>query len=79
MRVGDTVRWTAINEEWDTPVRDVLVHRVKAIRMYDNEPYDAWIECHPLYRAFVGSVQPQLAVTDEPVDCMACIAAGCAP
>jgi hypothetical protein len=76
---GDSVRWTAINEEWDTPGRDAMVHRVNKVREYGKEPYDAWIACRPVYRAFVGSESAQLAVTDEPVDCMACIAARCEP
>lgn len=75
MRAGDAVRWTKINKEWDTPVRDAMVHRVNTVSHFGN----AWIACHPLYRVFVGPECPQLAVTNDPVDCMACIAAGCEP
>jgi hypothetical protein len=75
VRAGDAVRWTAINAEWHTRISDVMVHRVNAV----SASYDAWVACHPLYRAWIGPDCSQLVVTDEPVDCMACIAAGCEP
>lgn len=78
VRTGDAVRWTPINEVLDTPARNKMVHRVNGVSLHASAPYYAWIACHPLYRACAEGQNAQFAVTDEPVDCMACIAADCA-
>lgn len=79
MRAGDAVLWTPINEIGGTPVRDAMVHCVNRVYSYKYDPFHAWIACRPLYAACVDSGCTQLAVTDRPVDCMACIAASCEP